>query len=493
MVLSALLALLLSVLVARSPLRPSALTMVVSSRRTQMPQMWVRGAAPSCRRLESPADDTPMRFCEDARVLPKLGIALFSCDPGRLAWNVVMGPLIDPKPRGALFVHAYTQPGAQPERLQIEGFPPARSFHPLGVAVWPESKLRARVFVVNHAERATGIEVIDLRRAGVGERWYARYVRTLQHPLATHAANSIAPLSKHAFVVTNTHTVLRRPTPAPQFAETLAGLYGSLVSRLLTPVLAHPAAGRYLSSLDETLALGFVSYVRFDDEPADTEEAPRRAEAEDRAFRAGVDAWPLLRGLAFPNGVGFAPGLQNLVVASTIYPGVALFPVQRWRSDDVPDWAHPEVFGTPQRIATPFFADNLVVLPPGQRSGAADPRVLPDDPLMGASVLVTGHPSLPDLTDMIANKADAAHGAGSWAVEIRYTGRTVPDDAPFPVQASAPAPPHGWSVRTVLQSSGMGPGLSLASGTALVYGDGQAIATGLYATPVQCTAVDLDA
>ena len=39
----------------------------------------------------------------------------------------------------------------------------------------------------------------------------------------------------------------------------------------------------------------------------------------------------------------------------------------------------------------------------------------------------------------------------------------------------------------------MGPGVSLASGTALVYGDGQAIATGLYDTPVQCTAVDLDA
>ena len=69
----------------------------------------------------------------------------------------------------------------------------------------------------------------------------------------------------------------------------------------------------------------------------------------------------------------------------------------------------------------------------------------------------------------------------------------MPDDAPFPVQASAPAPPHGWSVRTVLESSGMGPGVSLASGTALVYGDGQAIATGLYDTPVQCTAVDLDA
>ena len=112
---------------------------------------------------------------------------------------------------------------------------------------------------------------------------------------------------------------------------------------------------------------------------------------------------------------------------------------------------------------------------------------------MGASVLITGHPSVPDLTDMIANKADAAHRAGSWAVEIRYTGQTVPDDAPFPVQASAPAPPHGWSVRTVLESSGMGPGVSLASGTALVYGDGQAIATGLYDTPVQCTAVDLDA
>ena len=47
MVLSALLALLLSVLAVRAPLRPSALTMAVSSRRTQMPQLWVRGAAPS--------------------------------------------------------------------------------------------------------------------------------------------------------------------------------------------------------------------------------------------------------------------------------------------------------------------------------------------------------------------------------------------------------------------------------------------------------------
>ena len=81
MVLSALLALLLSVLAVRAPLRPSALTMAVSSRRTQMPQLWVRGAAPSCRRLEGPADGTPMRFCEDARVVPELGIALFSCDP----------------------------------------------------------------------------------------------------------------------------------------------------------------------------------------------------------------------------------------------------------------------------------------------------------------------------------------------------------------------------------------------------------------------------
>ena len=60
---------------------------------------------------DEPGND--LKFCEDATFWDRVDdagglqdrILLMSCDPGRREWNTVMGPLHDPVPAGALWVH----------------------------------------------------------------------------------------------------------------------------------------------------------------------------------------------------------------------------------------------------------------------------------------------------------------------------------------------------------------------------------------------------
>ncbi|KAL1659780.1 hypothetical protein GGF50DRAFT_107163, partial [Schizophyllum commune] len=131
----------------------------------------------------SPANE--VKYCEDAvfwdmhphaRQPHSTRRAIISCDAGRKAWNTVMGPLLDPEPKGSLWVMDVAK-GAAPVRLELAGYPPDHDFHPLGLDIYPSHDGEpSNLFVVNHARGRTCIEQFTVSPSGEA---IATYVRTL--------------------------------------------------------------------------------------------------------------------------------------------------------------------------------------------------------------------------------------------------------------------------------------------------------------------------
>lgn len=150
-----------------------------------LPAFWVRsssgssvsGAASSCKNLDATVPDPYWRapphgdrklqvltYCEDVELVPSLGVALISCDPGRALWNTVMGPLSEPEPRGALWTYAYQRAAAgeevKPQIVKFAEFPERFDFHPLGMTTYEDKKTgEVTLFVVNHKRERSTIEV----------------------------------------------------------------------------------------------------------------------------------------------------------------------------------------------------------------------------------------------------------------------------------------------------------------------------------------------
>ncbi|KAF8825081.1 hypothetical protein HHX47_DHR7000207 [Lentinula edodes] len=80
-----------------------------------------------CRKLKPLLDDADGKL-EERRVV-------VSCDSGRRKWNTVMGPLLDPIPRGSLWI--YSPISGETTHLTLENFPAEHTFHPLGVEIYP--------------------------------------------------------------------------------------------------------------------------------------------------------------------------------------------------------------------------------------------------------------------------------------------------------------------------------------------------------------------
>ena len=135
------------------------------------------------------------KYCEDAvfwDIYPHTGQphsthrAIISCDAGRKAWNTVMGPLLDPQPKGSLWILDVVK-GAAPVRLDLAGFPQDHDFHPLGLDIYPSHDGESSVpFVVNHARGRTCVEQFSVSPTGEA---VATYVRTLDSP----HFNSVSP------------------------------------------------------------------------------------------------------------------------------------------------------------------------------------------------------------------------------------------------------------------------------------------------------------
>ncbi|KAJ3760425.1 hypothetical protein EV360DRAFT_68687 [Lentinula raphanica] len=164
-----------------------------------------------CRPVNSKPDSS-FKYCEDASFWENYDAKgtleerrlIISCDSGRREWNTVMGPLLNPTPRGSLWVHS--PKSGDTTRLTLENFPPEHTFHPLGVEAYPSYSGNASyMYVVNHAANKTVIEQFLLSPSSS----IAKHIRTLSHPFFL-ASNALALTSPTSFYVTNDHVFTKR-------------------------------------------------------------------------------------------------------------------------------------------------------------------------------------------------------------------------------------------------------------------------------------------
>ena len=196
-----------------------------------------------------------MKFCEDLVFWDLLDSAgkleerrlLLSCDPNRLGWNTVMGPLKDPGPRGALWVYSPREGAhAKPQPITLRGYPPSHDFHPLGLDVWPSYDNNAsNLLVINHARKRTVIEHFILLPS---DPTTALWVRTLSHKYFI-SPNSLALTSPTSFYVSNDHLMTRR-LPGP-----IGHVFPLVESLLALPLsyLAHVTLDQYNSSVHHAI------------------------------------------------------------------------------------------------------------------------------------------------------------------------------------------------------------------------------------------------
>ena len=151
-------------------------------------------------------------FCEHELVFPE-GVAILSCDAGRAEWNTVMGPVIDPDPRGQLWLYDYAKT-KKSTALELNGFP-ALDFHPLGMAHIDDT-----LFVINHGRFTPTIEVFELDR-----NFKLTYKRTIGPHEDIRAANALVAKSATELYVTNDHAYPILSTSALQSSlETFSGV-----------------------------------------------------------------------------------------------------------------------------------------------------------------------------------------------------------------------------------------------------------------------------
>lgn len=347
--------------------------------------------------------------CEDLRMSDTLGTVFLSCDPGRKTWNVFTGPIVNPASRGALWVLDYkAAPEASPALVSIEGYPDSYDFHPHGMGLYVYDENHARLFVTNERATASTIEVIDAERSDV---WRAKYVRTLQHPVGTHMPNAIHAVGPNELYVSNSKLVSHRPPPRALYEAAITAQFGKLLAPWLYAAFTNQRLFRLFSSLDDLLGLGYVSHFRF---------------TEDGVVTHTVFA----KRIPFANGV-IATG-DHLYVAASGAAGIYVYDRRKEAASNQRTY-----------VPLPFLPDNLAFTVPSEH------RASP-------SVLVAGHPSLPDM-NLYALHSTPAHRAPSWVAAVWYNESSTEYDesgVPFPSERAMPRPPHGWHVQTLFQSNG---------------------------------------
>ena len=412
--------------------------------------------------------------CEDTRRIPSLGIAILSCDPGRIEWNTFLGPLTNATPRGALWILPYQEKNATAQRLPIAQWPATNDFHPLGLGVYEQAPGAARLFVVNQRAAFTTIEVLDLV-CHQGE-CQATYVRSLAPPRATHTANSVYAVSPHAVLVTNSHLVARRAPPRAQYVAALSTKMPRILAVALHPVVRQPWIAPWLTKVDAFLGLGWVAHVAFD-------EAVRTPRQDAVRYAEGIRTRFVVRFMSFANGVAVTPDESALVVASSVRLGTYIFPLRVHDAQGHADWTSRRLLGRWRWAPTPFLPDNIAIVP--RTPGTTWAK---DDPLHGASVLVAGHPSVAALERM------ARHGtqrAPSWVVVQSYSHSGDTRDhadvyyaAERVMQSQRLQLRPRWQVRTVLQTKGQA--VAASAGAEWDDSSGVLLVSALYGSPLVC-------
>ncbi|KAF9475394.1 arylesterase [Pholiota conissans] len=378
--------------------------------------------AKDCNTVRDPEHERheSLNSCEDStfwelrdaegRVLERPVIV--TCDPGRKAWNTVMGPLRNPEPRGGLWLYVHGAPTTtgrrvatkprvlapdvapnKAHRIVLKDYPEGHDFHPLGVEVWPSyAGNSSNLYVINHARKRTTIEQFVLSPERPLE---AEYVRTISTPYFV-SPNALALTTPDAFYVSNDHLITRR----------------------------WPIIGYVLPVIESVFALplGFVSHVTLTPPGSSGSSISKHNFA--KLF------------VPFPNGISLNALGNRLAVSSSSLAQVLIY-----KRDPATD-ALPQLINA---VQLPFTPDNIHY---------TESRISPVE-----EIIVAGHPNFIDLSKVAANKTGAA--AASWVVAIvpkKENGKPeTAFDLEAPVSANSKLPTDGarWTLQTLFQSSGV--------------------------------------
>ncbi|KIM33205.1 hypothetical protein M408DRAFT_309344, partial [Serendipita vermifera MAFF 305830] len=190
------------------------------------------------------------------------------------------GPLLNPEPKGTLWLVQPDLDGYPVQPLVAENFPPKRDFHPLGIDIFPgEAGQPSTLFVVNHMrDSRLTVDVFALHDENPPR---LVYLKELYHPMFW-AANSVAALSHNEFFLSIDHWFRRD---------------GFIPWKWFAPFLETALM----------LPLGMVEYVKFG--------------------RNGIDYTVPILGIPYPNGLALSPDKSKLAVSSTSAGKVRIYDV----------------------------------------------------------------------------------------------------------------------------------------------------------------------
>lgn len=363
--------------------------------------------------------------------------------------------MIDPEPRGALWLATYSRSGGTVvKKIDLEGFPDSSHFHPLGIDVIsdPSTEGGFKLFVINHGPHNATIEIFSLSSPDTvyhdGHNTNPItivHLATLTHP-AFLSPNSLVLVSPTSFLVTNDH---RWPTR----------LRGAALSRFET-FSKFPG--------------GWVDLVEFESEGNND---------------AGVVVTKVTRmtpSISFANGIALSPDGKTIALASSVEDTIRFF---HW---DLPSRTL-ELYAT---VPIPYHPDNL-------------------DYTEDGVLYVAGTPHFPTLIKVAKGQLPSVVKAGSWAsavtpvVVVEHLDGTTTTTAfkqPLLLGADPAEELDGGSaaapfsdprravkvkthdVRTVYQSDGSPPGYGTSSGAVVDAAMGVVFIVGLYERGMlQCT------
>jgi len=329
-----------------------------------------------------------------------------------------MGPLLDPNPRGSLWLY---EPESEPRNgskmdpsklrhLELKGFPTGHDFHPLGLEVYPSYAGNAsNLYVVNHARERTVIEQFLLSPS---EPDVATYIRTLTSPYFL-SANSLALTSPDSFYVTNDHLITRR----------------------------LPYIGRFLPLIESVFAfpLSFVSHITLQ---------PPSIKPPIQSHQFSVLFMP------FSNGISLSPNGTHVAIASTTLGKVFIYTRNPTTNS----------LTQIQAVPVPFVPDNI--------------QYTHD----GSAIIVAGHPHFPTLANVASKKTDVAPSwVVSITItdpDVNVPVSTFDTQTPISANTMVPAT-AGYELKTLLQSDGSG--FSTSSTGLLDPVTGALYVSGLYA------------
>ncbi|TLS27002.1 hypothetical protein PpBr36_05052 [Pyricularia pennisetigena] len=290
-----------------------------------------------------------IRNCEDGIVVPELGVAFLSCDPGRDGWNTVMGSFAqdqDANPGGQIWLYRYSRDVVAADedatmrlqRLGLSAFPEPKLFHPIGIAF---DHPTATLFVLNNDVRGPRLEVFRYRPSIISPS--LKHLGTIEHPLI-YSPNSVEVVSSTELYITNDHRF---------------------------PARYHPT----LSTLENYLLLAKGSVVR----------------VKLSSKSSTIESIRTVASLPFPNGIARL-NESTMAVASTNTASIHFYSMPAAAAATTAGEKKKEEDGEEEQLALtgvvklPFLPDNLSVDDKGK-------------------LLIAGHPSPPELNQVSRSRA----------------------------------------------------------------------------------------